>query len=1677
MLKRIIALALALVMLSTAAPLTALAEETGFVFGSEEKQTGENLPQEEETEAPAEAETEAPAEEEEPKEWVTVTTLSPLLSADPMTSAPVVVEVGKGDINITISSVGTSGTAQLYRCEAEEYLSGDGMKGMSKDVLSEGELLCDYTCGTTVVVNTNRYRTGGNDNLYCKYYVVQDGTILAGPVYASEIKSLRTQPSFPQASKKGITLEDPSTINVALDLGATNTVINMDMCDLILANEDENGNPIDNSQRSDVIEFECNGEIFYFNANYVQAQDSMIAAYSRNGMNVTMVLIAWAKTHTNKYPSPLLYLDAKENRQTMAFNTSTQRGREYWVAAMEFLGNRYSRSTCLVDKFIINNEIDYTYDWSLLQPNKDSNGKYQRVEINTFMEEFARSLRLANMAVKKYNSEAKVLVSLTHNWAMNCYDSYRNTGNTIRYNSYAPRDILDWLLKYEKARGDYDWGLAVHPYPIGTTSSKPTVTDPAWSGTGSNPYPIDGTLDTPWITAANLEVYQLYLEQPKALYNGELRTVSITEAAICNIDPSKNSAAAYQRAISEQAASVAQYYYRAACIECIDQIAYFQPHDQPSYMLGLMESDGTLKPAYTVWKYVDTNLSYNYANKYLPYISATATSYKDVMPAVESAFDWDLHWDEDKIMARTISSGTQERSVSADKAVYAANEPILVTATGEGGDMIGLYKAGDDLATAQPIYSYPVSGNENNVKFKSGMTYDLIGYGTVSPARAADALLKAGDYQVVLTRGDNGERLTTAITISADYNLGTTGLALSSNKDVYGYGEPILVTASGNTACWVGIYGAGDTYGTGATTSIYWYWVNDPAGGMISGKPTVIQTTIHNNDSSNPAAVIAPGEYILYLFDGSAGNTYNAVMQKRITVEAGSATSLESVTYTLDNETDGFANGTVVVTKDEDNESAAHCVLYWGDAEGKPLEGYTSMGMFRLTGTRTVYRMKEYTVIPEGAKTLLAYASDGSSMSADAVSCTLPENCNYIFDEEVLAEFQIVSDVHVTPSDTASGEVRLSNTHFNMMLQDVIANSPDSIGIFINGDIANTGKETEYRKVYDMYQRAQSESGNALPGIHISIGNHDWMGGNPSSLFQRYAAYFNGSIEQPENVYYDEEVGGYHFIYLGGEEAGLRAVLSDDQLTWFDQRMQEISKEDPNKPVFVLLHQSFYNTVSGSLPGQGWDGVANEAKLQRIMKKYGQIIFLNGHSHWEMNSESCMYPGGETTPVALNTASVSYLWTSYNIPGGEHLDGSHGYYVRVYEDKVIFLARDFENNLFMPAAIFVIQDNPITTASEVYQMSLSDGSLDLGASCGLEGELSYISDNSDIATVTADGTVIPKASGEVDIVITAPAAEGTHVMSRKRVTVRIGDADVHRIAGTDRIKTAISIADTMKQMRGIESFDAVVLASALNFPDALSGSYLAAVKQAPILLIAKGWEKDVKDYIRENLKPGGTVYMLGGTSALPESMVEGLDGFMLRRVAGAGRFETNLAILKAAGVTNQDLLVCTGGSFADSLSASAANLPILLVGNKLTEEQAAYLDTLSTGTYYIIGGTSAVSEEVEAELAKRGTVKRIGGSSRFETSVLVAETFFRTPESAVVAYAMNFPDGLCGGPLAVTMGAPLILTANGYEDVAVAYTSRLGIRSGEVLGGAKLVSDNTAKRIFAMEIGSSVVPR
>ena len=299
---------------------------------------------------------------------------------------------------------------------------------------------------------------------------------------------------------------------------------------------------------------------------------------------------------------------------------------------------------------------------------------------------------------------------------------------------------------------------------------------------------------------------------------------------------------------------------------------------------------------------------------------------------------------------------------------------------------------------------------------------------------------------------------------------------------------------------------------------------------------------------------------------------------------------------------------------------------------------------------------------------------------------------------------------------------------------------------------------------------------------------------------------------------------------------------------------------------------------------------------------------------------------------------------------------------------------------------------------------------------------------------------------------------------------------VTRYFGATRYQTAIKAADAYKAQLGIDKFDSVIIACGTNYADALAGSYLSSVKKAPILLVRNTADeiKLVQDYIKANLKSGGMIYMLGGEAVVPEAAITGLSGFKSKRLWGTDRYATNVEILKEAGVSGDEILVASGTGFADSLSASATGKPILLVKNAIQPSQKAFIESLMGKKFYMIGGTGAVSKDIETYFKGLGTVTRIDGATRYDTSANVAKTFFSEPKGAVIAYGANFPDGLCGGSLANAMGGPLLLSANNKSAQAAAYAKANGIKGGAVLGGPTLISDDDAKTIFSMPSGTMI---
>ncbi|WP_251861201.1 cell wall-binding repeat-containing protein [Clostridium sp. Marseille-Q2269] len=116
----------------------------------------------------------------------------------------------------------------------------------------------------------------------------------------------------------------------------------------------------------------------------------------------------------------------------------------------------------------------------------------------------------------------------------------------------------------------------------------------------------------------------------------------------------------------------------------------------------------------------------------------------------------------------------------------------------------------------------------------------------------------------------------------------------------------------------------------------------------------------------------------------------------------------------------------------------------------------------------------------------------------------------------------------------------------------------------------------------------------------------------------------------------------------------------------------------------------------------------------------------------------------------------------------------------------------------------------------------------------------------------------------------------------------------------------------------------------------------------------------------------------------------------VNRIQGNDRYETAANVAKANWKGEADnVIIASGNGYADSLSASVLakklNAPIILTtASELNSNSKSALETLKPKNVYVIGGNASVSHVVRDGLKKQYKVIELGGKTRFETNIAIA---------------------------------------------------------------------------------------
>jgi beta-lactamase superfamily II metal-dependent hydrolase/soluble P-type ATPase len=296
-----------------------------------------------------------------------------------------------------------------------------------------------------------------------------------------------------------------------------------------------------------------------------------------------------------------------------------------------------------------------------------------------------------------------------------------------------------------------------------------------------------------------------------------------------------------------------------------------------------------------------------------------------------------------------------------------------------------------------------------------------------------------------------------------------------------------------------------------------------------------------------------------------------------------------------------------------------------------------------------------------------------------------------------------------------------------------------------------------------------------------------------------------------------------------------------------------------------------------------------------------------------------------------------------------------------------------------------------------------------------------------------------------------------------------------RIYGNSRYETSAAIVKD-----GWEKSESAIIASGEGFADALSAAPLAKKLDAPIILTeGKSLNSNAKQQLqRLQVKNVIIVGGLGSISTNTENQIKNL-GISTRRIYGASRYDTSLAVAKEIGLES-GVVVTNGTGFADALSMApiAANkqMPIVLTpAGKLPDNTKDFLNSSAYNKSYVLGGPAVISNTIQNSLKN---TKRLFGNSRYDTNAAILNEFKNDVDlnNVFLAAGTNYPDALSASALAAKNNSPIILSdGTSINNNVMNFVKSNNSKFGEVIvtGGTAVLNDVVVKSV---EEGRNIGP-
>ncbi|MCW1925711.1 DUF5722 domain-containing protein [Luteolibacter arcticus] len=290
---------------------------------------------------------------------------------------------------------------------------------------------------------------------------------------------------------------------------------------------------------AETIPFQWQGRTYYAREKNLAAMDATLLEAQKHGVMVSVILLL---VNPAKSAEPAVKLmghpDAVRQGTYAMPNVTSPEGIALYGGILNFMAERWSRPDGKygrVHHWIIHNEVDAGWVWT------NAGDKPAIV----YLDLYQRSMRLMDLIARQYDPNARPFISLTHHWA--------HHGAKYWHGS---KRLVDLLVEFTRAEGDFPWAMAYHPYPQNLFNPRTWEDEQATF-----------SFDSHKITPKNLEVLDAYMKQPALLYKGKVRPVHLSENGFNSKDYSP-------KQLEDQAAGMALAWKKMAALSSIESWQY-----------------------------------------------------------------------------------------------------------------------------------------------------------------------------------------------------------------------------------------------------------------------------------------------------------------------------------------------------------------------------------------------------------------------------------------------------------------------------------------------------------------------------------------------------------------------------------------------------------------------------------------------------------------------------------------------------------------------------------------------------------------------------------------------------------------------------------------------------------------------------------------------------------------------------------------------------------------------------------------------------------------------------------------------------------------------------------------------------------------------------------------------